>query len=181
MSGDDFTATDANTGALWFRVDGKVMTMRQRKTLLDNRNQPAAVLTHKVMSLHKTVRVYSPADPNTPLFVAQKKTTLKYRKATAHLVVTNLMDGSTANVSLKGDARGKAGIIALGREGHDKAHVIAKMYKPTTAKQMFLDQHTYLVDVAPGVDAGFITALCVIWDEFSRDEDSNNSAASYAF
>jgi uncharacterized protein YxjI len=164
LSGDDFSAKEAATGVLWFKIDGKAISLRQRKVLLDARNAKVAEMTHNMISLRNRIQVFAANNPQEPLFTAAKDFTLKLRKTTCQVTVRNLTDGQVLNVTLHGDMMGKAGIIVLGDQ-----HVIAKMHKPTTAKQFLTDQHTYMVDIAPGVDASFITVMCVLWDEFARD------------
>jgi uncharacterized protein YxjI len=164
LSGDDFTAKDAATGALWFKIDGKVMTMHGKKTLQDARGFKVADVCHNIMTMHNRIQVYGANNPDQPLFEASKEWSVKYRKTSAKVTVQNIMDGQVYTVQLLGDFMGKSGIITLGDD-----HVIAKMHKPTTAKQFITAQHTYMVDIAPGVDASFITLMCVLWDEFARD------------
>lgn len=163
LSGDDFTVKDVNTGAVWFKVDGKVLTMRQRKVLLDVRGLRVAELRHRVLSWTQAVDVFSAHDLSQPIFSARKKPTINFSKTTSRVTVRNLLDGSVVNITLLGDPRGKAGVLMLGEQ-----HVIAKMRRAFKATEL-LGQQTYIVDIAPGVDVSFVTVMVVLWDEFAHD------------
>ncbi|KAJ7571606.1 hypothetical protein O6H91_01G168800 [Diphasiastrum complanatum] len=53
LSGGDFNVTDTN-GNLFFKVDGRVWSMREKRVLLDALDTPVLCMKRKYLSLHST-------------------------------------------------------------------------------------------------------------------------------
>jgi uncharacterized protein YxjI len=165
-SGDDFTIVDSRTNQLWFRVDGKVFSIKQKKILMDYMGQPICNMQKKLFSIKDTQELYKGSDGPQICNITKKFSFLK-TKITAKVV--NLHDNQTLTIHIKGDWREKNAIISIGsmKEG---GIPIAQLSRSLGLKEMFFKKQDYYLSIAPGVDAAFVCMLCVAIDEMVNEK-----------
>lgn len=73
---------------------------------------------------------------------------------------------------MKADWRSKNGEI----KDLDTGATVARISRQSTVKHYFADAQTYIVAVAPGMDAALVTAMCIALDE--KNEIGKAAAAS---
>ncbi|WVN85487.1 uncharacterized protein L203_100633 [Cryptococcus depauperatus CBS 7841] len=164
-TGDSFGVKDTN-GNVIVECSGKVMSMRDRKTITDPRGQFLFGLRNKLMSIHKTFIGEDQAENE--IFRIRKKLSLG-----SHIVATftNVSTNTETTLVLKGDFWGGSADISVDG-GPIVAQITRKLFN---ARELFRDKQTYFVTVAPGVDLALIAAICICFDEVKNDKENNGN------
>jgi uncharacterized protein YxjI len=165
FSGDDFTVVDPHTNLLWFKIDGKVFSFKDKKVMTDNMGVPICNMQAKIFSFTRSQELYKGKDGPKICGVNAKFTFMK-AKITAN--VTNAHNGQQVLVCVKGNWLEKNAIISIG-DMKQGGVPIAQVSRSLDLKELFFSKQTYYVTIAPGVDAAFIAMLCVAIDEVCRD------------
>ncbi|KDO29521.1 hypothetical protein SPRG_05478 [Saprolegnia parasitica CBS 223.65] len=155
-SGQDFLIRDADTGDVYFRIDAKAFSLRERKILRDYRGNVIAVTKEDLFSFMLTQRVFSSEATDHEILAI--KTRLKMGFPELECSVRNLSTGRVHELRCKGDWTSRRAIISI-----DNGVVIAKLRQP-----LELGGARYFVDVAPGVDIALVTLVCIAMDEDER-------------
>lgn len=167
FSGDDFTIDDAVTRRPWFRIDGRAMSLNQRKTLLDSANRPIAYFTSELFSLRGSMTVSDLR--GRPIFTVtpQLKLLDKEMLATAR----NLETGAQVQLVVKGNFRGSRCTIFVG-DPRTGGREIASVRKQTiNIKTMLTGQQDYTLSVAAGADVALCVLLALAFDEKYHDKN----------
>jgi uncharacterized protein YxjI len=165
FSGDDFTIVDPITNLLWFKVDGKCFSFKQKKVLLDRDGVPICNLQQKVFSFTKSQELYKGSD-GPQICDVQAKFTFFKTKITANIV--NLFNGQNLTIFIKGNWMEREAVISIGNIKHGGVP-IAHISRSIDLMGIFFAKDTYFASITPGVDAAFIVMLCVAIDEICRD------------
>lgn len=80
---------------------------------------------------------------------------------------TNVITGQPTELSVKGDMFGMDATIFL-NESVPIAQ-ISRQYM--NAREIFTDNQTYFVTVAPGVDLALMAAVCICFDEAKNEKN----------
>ena len=164
LSGDDFKITDAYTGQLWFQINGKAFSFRDKKTLLNVYGQAICNLRDKMISIPPKQEIY--AGDSSDKLICQIKKQFSLFQTKLSIPVVNLTNGQEITIYLKGDWIEKRAQIMLG----DKhGPVIATISRQISLKEIFFKKQDYIATIAPGVDAALIVMICVALDEFTRE------------
>jgi uncharacterized protein YxjI len=166
FSGDDFKIKDPNTGQVWFQIQGKAFSLREKKTMLDAYGTPVLNIKETFAFMESNYKVYLGDNSEHELFKVIAHIT--FSKAKAHTTIVNRTDNQQLIVTLKGDIFSKAACIYLG-EAKQGGIPIAKIYRPFTGRGHFFDAQDYYLTVAPNVDISFAVALCICLDEMKKD------------
>ncbi|KAH7104221.1 tubby C-terminal-like domain-containing protein [Auriculariales sp. MPI-PUGE-AT-0066] len=158
-TGDDFKIKDAATGAVIFEVDGKAFSLHARKKFLDASGNHLFTLLKKHFHIHTT---FEGQDPNEKTLFTIKSSFSLGTKLTA--TYTNPTTGQEEQLVLKGDFFDRKAEIKWGDV------VVARISREfVNAGQLLFDQQTYVLTVAPNVDAALLVAFCVALDEKSNE------------
>ncbi|KAG7562903.1 hypothetical protein FFLO_01593 [Filobasidium floriforme] len=164
FSGDDFAVKDAYNGQTMFQVDGSAFSFRQNKSVKDARGQKLFTIQHKLLSIHST---YQGIDPTSGSVLFTVKSSLSFgTKLTA--TFKNLAgDGRDHELVLRGDLLDRSAEITT--EGGVPVARISRSF--ANAGEIFFDNQTYIVTVAPGVDAALLLAICICLDEKANEKN----------
>lgn len=169
LSGDSFTVTGED-GRVWFKVDAKMFSMREKKVIVDAGGRPVAGLKKKLVSLKPALQLYRGGDFAQPVAtIKQKLLTLKPS------VVVTLEGQEEAAYKAKGNFLAKKFEVYALAGGQERE--IAKIHKESRfssatafAKAMMTDKQAYFIEAAPGADVAFLAALCVAIDEIFQEK-----------
>jgi len=169
-SADDFIISNAQTGQKWFSVDGQAFSLNQKKFILDlYGNQVFTMQENAILDDKQTV--YTP--DGREIFAVSSN----FGNTKQSTQVTTLgPNGRWVEINMRADFWGSNGAIFIGPL--DTGVAIATFHSPTEL-QNFLPgrwaQDDYFVKIAPGVDAAFIVAMMVAYNEmndsYKEDED----------
>ncbi|KAB5595861.1 Protein LURP-one-related 15 [Ceratobasidium theobromae] len=164
LSGDSFDITDPQ-GRLYFKMEGSVFNIRDKKTLKQADGRPIFNIQNKLLSIHHQYLVYN-ANQSTesePLFMIKSHFSLTGAKI--DVAFTNAADGRQVVFDLKGSFFDRSAEITV--DGQPVARISRQFLN---SGEIFFDQQTYYLTIAPGVDAAMMVALCVCLDEKRNEQ-----------
>ncbi|KNG85042.1 hypothetical protein ANOM_006967 [Aspergillus nomiae NRRL 13137] len=162
LSGDSFDVKLAS-GQPIFQIKAKHMSISGRKSIFDMAGNHLFDLVKEHLHIHSTYVAQAP--DGRKLLEVKSSLSLIGSKATA--TFTSPSTGSTVSLKMKGNWRDSKADIVDEATGAVVAQIDRKLLR---ARQMFFDQQTYAVIVAPGVDLALIAALCVCFDEKNNEQ-----------
>jgi uncharacterized protein YxjI len=146
--GDDYWIEN-NRGERVFKVDGKLLRVRQTLVLTDRQGRELAKIQERMLRVRDTMEVEGP----------DGQTIAKVKKA----LITPIRDRWTVNVKDGPDLDVKGNILdheyTIG-EGRDKVAEVSKKW--------FRLRDTYGVEIEPGQDEALILAIAICIDEMSH-------------
>ncbi|KAK0525387.1 hypothetical protein OC835_005626 [Tilletia horrida] len=164
FSGDNFRVKDAVTDQAIFEVDGKVFSLSSKKDILDATGKPLFTLRRKHLSLHMTYEGYAPGTDSDPLFVV--KASFSFGTKLTATFNNRAGAGEPVTLVLKGDLFDRKAEIST-ESGVPVARISRSF---ANLGELFFDQQTYFLTIAPGVDAALLLAICIVLDEKSNEE-----------
>ncbi|OGM51257.1 DUF567 domain protein [Aspergillus bombycis] len=162
LSGDSFDVKMAS-GQPIFQIKAKHLSISGRKSVFDMAGNHLFDIVKQHLHIHSTFAAEAP--DGRKLLEVKSSLSLIGSKATA--TFTSPRTGSTVSLKMKGNWRDSKADIVEEATGAVVAQIDRKLLR---ARQMFFDQQTYAVIVAPGVDLALITALCVCFDEKNNEQ-----------
>ncbi|KAE8380088.1 tubby C-terminal-like domain-containing protein [Aspergillus bertholletiae] len=162
LSGDSFDVKMAS-GQPIFQIKAKHLSISGRKSVFDMAGDHLFDIVKQHLHIHSTFAAEAP--DGRKLLEVKSSLSLIGSKATA--TFTSPRTGSTVSLKMKGNWRDSKADIVEEATGAVVAQIDRKLLR---ARQMFFDQQTYAVIVAPGVDLALITALCVCFDEKNNEQ-----------
>jgi len=168
FSGGDFNVLDSN-GNLFLSVDGRVLSLRDKRILRDQQGNLLLTMKKKLLSLHETWEAYrgEGTKQENLIFTAGKSTLFQLRTS----LNVYLGNNSHSDFKVKGSFFERSCTIYQGRT------VIAEMRRKYTVSQVLMGRDTFTVTVYPGVDYAFIVALVVILDEINKETREREAVA----
>jgi len=166
LSGDDFKISCATTGTPYFQCQGKVFSLREKKTIRDNAGVPVANFKEQLISLTDKFNVYAGDKSETKICKCSARFTFLKAKLTSEF--QDVVTGKSRFLVLKGDWRDKRCVIYWG-EPKQGGVPIAKIFRPLSLRSHFLETDGYLLEVSPGVDIALMVIMCIALDEHARD------------
>ncbi|XP_006650795.1 protein LURP-one-related 15-like [Oryza brachyantha] len=164
MSGNDFTVTDAATGAVVLRVDGVLFSLRRRCLLVDADRRPVLTVQESAMVMNTRWKVFRGESTSRRdlLFTVVKPSAIQLWGSTKVSVFLASNDAEQAcDFRVTGSYHDGACAVSLG----DSDTVIAKIDRRFSVAGALLGKNAYSVAVNAGIDYAFIVALVVILDE----------------
>ena len=147
--GEDFDITDEN-GNLAYRVDGKVMRLRETFVIEDPRGREVATIRERKLALHDSMNVLR---GGTTIATVRKARFAPFRNKFTIEVVGG------RDMVAQGDILHHEYEI---RRGGD---AVARI-----SKRRFAMSDTYGIEIAPGEDEGIVLAVAVAIDEVAHDD-----------
>ncbi|EIW71327.1 hypothetical protein TREMEDRAFT_28128 [Tremella mesenterica DSM 1558] len=158
FTGDDFAIKDIH-GQPVIKCKGKFLSLRDRKIISDLNGNVLFQIRDKAWTIHT---IYIGEDPQGEEIFRVRK-----RFSFGTMMETTFLDSTTntqITLTMQGDMWGGSADIMLGPT------VIAQINRSLfNMRQIFGDQQTYYVSVAPGVDLTLIAAMCICFDETKND------------
>uniref|UniRef100_K3WY53 Tubby C-terminal domain-containing protein n=1 Tax=Globisporangium ultimum (strain ATCC 200006 / CBS 805.95 / DAOM BR144) TaxID=431595 RepID=K3WY53_GLOUD len=168
LSGDDFAIKDVNTGRVWFRIECKAFSVREKKTLLDCNDVPIVNMKEEFFSLVPGYKVYAGKDSNRLLFDIAAKFSIF--ETFLRIEFTNVVTGQRCRMGLEGDWRNRKALIWLDRGMTGIREPVGKVFRPlSTGNNLLLGTQDYYLEVAPNVDVALMTLICIVLDEKATD------------
>lgn len=164
VSGNDFTVTDAATGAVLLRVGGAVFSLRRRCLLADALRRLVLTVQESAMVMNTRWKVFRGDSTRRRdlLFTVVKPSVIQLRWSTKVSVFLASNDAErVCDFRITGSYHDGACSVTLG----DSDTVIAKIDRRFTVVSALLGKNTYSVTVNPGIDYAFVVALAVVLDE----------------
>ncbi|KZT25362.1 DUF567-domain-containing protein [Neolentinus lepideus HHB14362 ss-1] len=162
FTGDDYQITTPD-GRPFFIMRGKVLSLRSRKLLCDAQGQPILNIQDKILTLFKQFRMYPGESDGPEICHVKHHFSVLGDKLSVHF---KNFDGREVELLVKGSILDRHAEIYAGDL------VVARIHRKfLNVGQVFFDQQTYYLTVAPGVDAAMMVAVCVCLDEVANDKN----------
>lgn len=167
LSDGNFAVTDVN-GNIIFKVKGKLVSLHDRRVLLDSGDTPILSFQKKLVSAHRRWLVFrgESSDAKDLLFKAKQSSIIQFKTSLDVFLASNEKE-EVCDFKVKGSWHERSCTIYAG----DSPTILAQMNKKHTVKSVVLGKETFSVTVYPNVDYAFIVALVVILDEINDDKD----------
>ncbi|WVW80492.1 hypothetical protein I302_102476 [Kwoniella bestiolae CBS 10118] len=154
-TGDDFSVKDIE-GRDVVKCHGKAWSLRERKVISDADDKFLFGIRNKILTIHTTF--IGEDESEKELFRIRKRLSLGAKMKATFL---NPSNGQPITLLLKGDFWGGSADISI-EDGPIIAQISRKLLN---AREWLVDQQTYFVTIAPGVDLALMAAMCICFDE----------------
>jgi uncharacterized protein YxjI len=172
FSGDDFTIKDSS-GNSYFKCEGKLLSIRDKKFVTDMEGKPLFCIANKVLFLKGRLKIYEGNDTKKVLASIAPQTSIKSRK---HIVTYyNPVTEKEETLDMKFDFFNHSCGIFYGKE-KEGAPMICKIIKKIDAKRILTNKENYYIEIAPGVDIALMSALAICFDEIKNDDSDHKNA-----
>ncbi|KAJ7571607.1 hypothetical protein O6H91_01G168800 [Diphasiastrum complanatum] len=161
LSGGDFNVTDTN-GNLFFKVDGRVWSMREKRVLLDALDTPVLCMKRKYLSLHSTWWAFlgNSISSGKELFTIKQSAVFQLKTSLDVFLAHNT---GVPDFNIKGDFIARSCLI------YHYNQVIAEIKRTLTVSNLLLGKDTFSVLVYPGIDSAFIISLVLLMDAIHHE------------
>ncbi|KAF7825460.1 protein LURP-one-related 10-like [Senna tora] len=168
---DKFTVTDIN-GNVVFKLQGSLLTLRDRRVLLDAAQKPIVTLRRKIMTAHDRWQAFrgESTEPNDMLFTLKRSSLIQFKTKLDVFLAGNTKE-EVCDFKIKGSWLERSCVVYAGESNT----IVAQMHKKHTAQSILLGKTNFMVTVYPNVDYAFIVALIVILDEINQDVNQSAS------
>ncbi|KAJ4978863.1 hypothetical protein NE237_009643 [Protea cynaroides] len=166
----NFAVTDVN-GNIVFKVKGALLSIRDRRILVDANGNPVLSMQQKIMSAHRRWQVFSgdSSDSKDLLFSAKKSSMIQFKTELDVFLAANTKE-EVCDFKIKGSWLERSCTIYIG----ESFNVIAQMHKKHSVQSVVFGKDTFTVTVYPNIDYAFIVALIVILNEINEDRDGKD-------
>lgn len=141
FSGDDFSIKDATTGQPYFRVNGRALSLREKKTFLDAYGQPIMNMKSQLLAFVPNNILYYGDDSRNKL--AEIRAHFTFMKPKLSVKFNNKINGVPCELGCKGNWLARSCIIWLdvGCKGEANRVTVAKITSPLiTGRNMLWDK-----------------------------------------
>ncbi|XP_043725257.1 protein LURP-one-related 10-like [Telopea speciosissima] len=166
----NFSVADVN-GNIVFKVKDTLLSLRDRRVLVDANGNPLLSMQQKILSAHRRWQVFrgDSSDSKDLLFSAKKSSMLQFKTELDVFLAANTKE-EVCDFKIKGSWLERSCTIYMG----DSLNVIAQMHKKHTAQSVLFGKDTFTVTAYPNVDYAFIVSLIVILNEINEDKDGSD-------
>lgn len=162
LSGDSFEIKDQN-GCTAFKVNGKVFTLRERKTLLDADGSTLYGMTENIISFRNRMHIFDGA--GTKIMTIRRKHIISLYKGTVQIWNGPADEGKPA-FEIVGSVIRKNFKIIDKQTGQEAANICKKWIN---FQNIVLNKDIYFVRVNPGYNTALMVFLAVAVDEQFHD------------
>ncbi|KAI5803621.1 tubby C-terminal-like domain-containing protein [Peziza echinospora] len=166
LSGDSFDITTAQDNLPVFKCTGSVMSLHSKKLFTDSNKNPLLTISKKLLTIHTIFEVYR-GDATDELLFTVRSHWNPLGGAKMTISFTNVHDKQPIELKINGDFFDRNAKITLGEGGQVVGRIDRNF---ATLGEVFGDQQTYFLRVAPGVDGLMLAAVCVCLDEKANDK-----------
>ncbi|KAJ0088389.1 hypothetical protein Patl1_31486 [Pistacia atlantica] len=165
----NFVVQDIN-GNILFKVKGALLSIHDRRVLIDAAGNPIVTLRRKAVSAHDRWQVFrgESTEPGDLIFTV-KRSSMFQLKTKLDVFLANNTKENVCDFKVKGSWLERSCVIYAG----DSSTIVAQMHKKHTAQSILIGKDHFMVTVNPNIDYAFIISLIVILDAI-------NSAAAAA-
>ncbi|PKA51870.1 Protein LURP-one-related 15 [Apostasia shenzhenica] len=166
LTDGDYAVTDVN-GNIVFKVKGKLLSIRDRRVLVDAAGNPLVSMQQKIISMHRRWKVFrGDSSSSKDLLFNARKTSLFQFKTELDVFLASNSTEQHCDFKVKGSYFERSCTIFLGNTNT----VIARMSRQYSAKNIVLGKDAFGISIYPNVDYAFVVALIVILDEINEDK-----------
>ena len=166
LSDGNFVVTDVN-GNVVFKVKGSLMTLRDRRILVDAAGNPLVTLRRKIMTAHDRWQAFRGESTEAKdLIFTLKRSSLIQFKTKLDVFLANNTKEDVCDFKVKGSWLERSCVVYAGESNN----IVAQMHKKHTVQSILIGKDHFMVTVYPNIDYAFIVALIVILDEINDDE-----------
>ncbi|KAH8150099.1 uncharacterized protein LAJ45_05785 [Morchella importuna] len=159
LTGDSFEITTVD-GQGFLKANPSLVSFVGKKVLVDPASgNPVLTITQKPLSLHKEFRIFAGDSDSEQLVTVRGKFKL-FGSPEMMVHFRNRSDGKEMELHIKGEFFRRNATISC--EGRTIATIKNKILN---SGELFFDQQTYFLTVAPRVDSAMIAAICICLDE----------------
>ncbi|CAJ1809866.1 unnamed protein product [Sphenostylis stenocarpa] len=166
ISDGNFVVADVN-GKVVFKVKGSLMTLRDRRVLVDATGHPLVTLRRKIMSAHDRWQAFrgESTEAKDLIFSLKRSSLIQFRTKLDVFLANNTKE-DICDFKVKGSWLERSCTVYAGESNN----IVAQMHKKHTVQSILIGKDNFMVTVYPNVDYAFIVALIVILDEINEDE-----------
>nr|ACU19112.1 unknown [Glycine max] len=166
LSDGNFVVTDVN-GNVVFKVKGSLMTLRDRRILVDAAGNPLVTLRRKIMTTHDRWQAFRGESTEAKdLIFTLKRSSLIQFKTKLDVFLANNTKEDVCDFKVKGSWLERSCVVYAGESNN----IVAQMHKKHTVQSILIGKDQFMVTVYPNIDYAFVVALIVILDEINEDE-----------
>ncbi|RDX86584.1 Protein LURP-one-related 15, partial [Mucuna pruriens] len=167
ISDGNFVVTDVN-GNVVFKIKGSLLTLRDRRVLIDATGKPLVTLRAKIMTAHDRWQAFrgESTDPKDLIF-SLKRSSLIQLKTKLDVFLAHNTKEDVCDFKVKGSWFERSCVIYAGESNT----IVAQMHKKHTVQSILIGKDHFMVTVYPNIDHAFIVALIVILDEINREDN----------
>ncbi|TKY65732.1 LURP-one-related 15 [Spatholobus suberectus] len=166
ISDGNFVVTDVN-GNVIFKVKGSLLTLRDRRVLIDAAGNPIVTLRRKIMTAHDRWQAFrgESTEPKDLIFSLKRSSIIQFRTKLDVFLANNTKE-DVCDFQVKGSWLERSCIVYAG----ESSNIVAQMHKKHTVQSILIGKDRFNITVYPNIDYAFIVALIVILDEINEDE-----------
>nr|AGV54542.1 protein LURP-one-related 15 [Phaseolus vulgaris] len=166
ISDGNFVVTDVN-GNVVFKVKGSLMSLRDRRVLIDAAGHPLVTLRRKVMTAHDRWQAFrgESTDDKDLIFTLKRSSFIQF-KTKLDVFLANNTKEDICDFKVKGSWLERSCVVYAGESNN----IVAQMHKKHTVQSILIGKDHFMITVYPNIDYAFIVALIVILDEINEDE-----------
>ncbi|KAK7294803.1 hypothetical protein RJT34_17700 [Clitoria ternatea] len=167
ISDGNFVVTDVG-GNVVFKVKGSLMTLRDRRFLVDAAGNPVATLRRKMMTAHDRWQAFrgESTEHNDLIFTLKRSSLIQFKTKLDVFLAQNTKE-DVCDFRIKGSWFERSCVVYAGESNN----VVAEMHKKHTVESVLIGKDHFMVTVYPNIDFAFIVAIIVILDEINEDAD----------
>ncbi|CAI9090386.1 OLC1v1025149C1 [Oldenlandia corymbosa var. corymbosa] len=167
---NDFTVKDVAKNTM-FKVKGKLLSVHDKRVLLDASGTPTLTLTNKIMSAHSRWKVYRGASTRSAdLIFSAKTSSIIQLKTRLNVYLANRKSEDFCDFRVEGSWSEDSSVVYVG----ETSTIAAQMNKKDSAASFFLGKDTFMVTVNPNVDYAFVVSLILILDAINDSSLTSN-------
>ncbi|KAI4356108.1 hypothetical protein L6164_000155 [Bauhinia variegata] len=152
ISDGSFVVTDIN-GTVIFKVKGALLTLRDRRVLIDAAGNPLVTLRRKIMTMHDRWEAFrGESTEHNDLIFTLKRSSLIQLKAKLDVFLSNNTKEDVCDFRVKGSWHERSCIVYAGETNN----IVAQMHKKHTVQSVLIGKDNFTVTVYPNMDYAFI-------------------------
>ncbi|XP_031284903.1 protein LURP-one-related 10-like [Pistacia vera] len=161
----NFVVQDINGNTL-FKVKGALLTVHNRRVLLDSAGKPIVTLRKKIMTAHDRWQVFrgESKEPSDLIFTAKRSSMFQLKTKLDVFLASNTKE-DVCDFKVKGSWSERSCVIHAG----DSSAILAQMHMKDTAESILLGKDQFTVTVYPKIDYAFVISLIVILDAINSE------------
>ncbi|KAB1224565.1 Protein LURP-one-related 15 [Morella rubra] len=155
-------------GNVIFKIKGALLTLRDRRVLIDAAGNPIVTLRQKMMSAHDRWQVFrgESVEPNDLIF-SVKRSSMIQLKAKLHVFLANNTKEDVCDFRVEGSWLERSCTIYAG----ESSTLVAQMHTKHTVQSILIGKDNFTVTVYPNIDYAFIVSLIVILEAINHEDD----------
>ncbi|KAJ8650832.1 hypothetical protein MRB53_003855 [Persea americana] len=167
LTDGDYAVTDIN-GNIVFKIKGKLLSLRDKRSLVDAAGNTLVTMRQKVMTAHHRWEAFrGDSTDSKDLLFSVKKSSLFQIKTELDVFFSTNKSEDVSDLKIIGSYFERSCTIFHGNSNV----IVAQQHK---VKNIVLGKDAFGVTIYPNVDYAFIISLVVVLDEINKDRDGRD-------